>query len=301
METKILNLFKIKVLSEVCKNNSYKITAANLHITASAVSKIIKSLEGEWGIQLVNSTGNNIKLTDKARQLENGMADLLKVNDLLLKDILQLSGKHSEASIRFGSGGSHTKIVTGRLLPLVIQAFPDINFEVKANNSGEAVNAIVAGELDCGIVSGELPDSLDRHFIFDDQISLYAHRDNPLVKSSVSLNEISYPICLREKGSSTRTAVEKFLDQQHISLPVVKQTSNNDELTHHLCKTQHAMLFLPDFYYHNSHWKNEYVKIDCMELPIPIPVYFVTGKGFVFKRLKKFIQQIPFQQEILAT
>lgn len=301
METKILNLFKIKVLSEVCKTNSYKTAAGNLHITASAVSKIIKSLEAEWGIQLVNSTGNNIKLTDKARQLEGSMSDLLKVNDLLLKDILQLSGKQSEAYVRFGSGGSHTKILTSKLLTLVMPAFPDINFEVIANNSGGAINAIVAGELDCGIVSGELPDNLDRYFIFEDQISLYAHQDNPLVKSGISLKEINYPICFREKGSSTRTAVEKFLDQQHINLPVVKQTSNNDGLTDHLCKKQNAMLFLPEFYYHNSNWKNEYVKIDCVELPIPIPVFFVTGKNFPFKRLKKFIQQIPFQKEILAT
>lgn len=301
METKVLNLFKIKVLSEVCKTNSYKTVAGNLHITASAVSKIIKGLESEWGIQLVHSTGNNIKLTDKARQLESSMSDLLKANDLLLKDILQLSGKHSDAIVRFGSGGSHTKIITSKLLPLVIEAFPDINFEVKANNSGEAVNAIVAGELDCGIVSGELPPDLDRYFIFEDQISLYAHRDNPLVKSNISLKEIVYPICFREKGSSTRTAVEQFLSQHHINLPKVKQTSNNDELTDHLCKTQDAMLFLPDFYYHNSKWKNEYVKIDCPELPISIPVFFVTGKNFPFKRIKKFIEQVSFQKDILST
>lgn len=301
MENKILNLFKIKVLSEVCKTNSYKIAAGNLHITASAVSKIIKALESEWGVQLVNSTGNSIQLTEKARQLESGIAELLKANDLLFKDILQINGKHSEASIRFGSGGSHTKILTTQLLALVIPAFPDIDFEVIANNSGETVNAIVAGELDCGIVSGDLPDNLDRHFIFEDQISLYAHKDHPINKSETALKEISYPICFREKGSSTRTAVEKFLFQQNIVLPQVKQTSSNDELTDHLCKTQNAMLFLPDFFYHNSKWKNEYVKIACPELPVPIPVYFVTGKNFPYKRLKKFIQQIPFQQEILAS
>ena len=301
MQTNILNLFKIKVLSEVCKTNSYKIAAGNLHITASAVSKIIKGLEEEWAIQLVNSTGNNIKLTDKARQLEGSLSDLLQANDSLVNEILQISDQRSGISVRFGSGGSHTKIITTRLLPLVIQAFPDTHFEVVANNSGEAVNSIVAGELDCGIVSGELPDVLDRHFIFEDQISLYAHMSNPLVGTNLTLGKIDCPICFREKGSSTRSAVEQFLSQQQIKLPKVTHTSNNDELTDHLCKRQHAMLFLPDFYYHNSDWKNEYVKIDCPELPIPIPVYFVTGKNFPFKRIKKFIQQISFAKEILAT
>lgn len=301
METKILNLFKIKVLSEVCKTNSYKTVAGSLHITASAVSKIIKSLEAEWDIKLVNSTGNSIKLTDNARQLEDSISDILKINDLLLKEIIQLSGKQSEAYVRFGSGGSHTKVLTTKLLALVIQAFPDINFEVVANNSGEAINAIVAGELDCGIVSGELPDNLDRYFIFEDKISLYAHKNNPLVKRKISLKEIMYPICFREQGSSTRTAVEKFLSQRDIDLLKVKQISNNDELTNFLCKKQHAMLFLPDFYYLNSDWKKEYVKIDCLELPIPIPVFFVTSKTFSFNRLKEFIKQVSLQKEILAT
>ena len=40
METKILNLFKIKVLSEVCKNTSYKTVAGNLHKVKVGMSRI---------------------------------------------------------------------------------------------------------------------------------------------------------------------------------------------------------------------------------------------------------------------
>ncbi|WP_121196583.1 helix-turn-helix domain-containing protein [Mucilaginibacter gracilis] len=63
MNAKIINLFKIKVLSEVCKTNSYLTASKNLYITPSAVSKIIKGLETEWNMCLVNSTGNSIKVT----------------------------------------------------------------------------------------------------------------------------------------------------------------------------------------------------------------------------------------------
>lgn len=301
MQPKILNLFKIKVVSEVCKTNSYKTAANNLHITPSAVSKIIKSLEDEWNLQLVRSTGNSIKVTGDALKLLDAVTDLLHANDRLVCQLSDINSQHVAPYVKFGSGGSHTKIITTRLLAFILPSFPNLEFEVTANNSAEVLKAVENGELDCGIVSGILPENLDKHFIFEDKISLYAFREHPLVGTPALLKELNFPICFREKGSSTRTSVEHFLSEQQIQLQQIKQTGKNDELTDHLCRTQNAMQFLSDFYYQKSHWKNEYVKIACQELLITIPVFFVTRKKFPFTKLKTYIQQLPFQQEILAT
>ena len=301
MQTKILNLFKIKVLSEVCKTNSYKTTANNLHITPSAVSKVIKSLEDEWNLQLVRSTGNSIKVTEDTIKLSDAITDILRANDRLVNQLLDMNRQHLPAHVKFGSGGSHTKIITKKLLAFILPSFPDLEFEVITNNSTEVSKAVENGELDCGIVSGIMPENLDKQFIFQDHISLYVYREHPLVGMSVSLKDIGFPICFREKGSSTRSSVEHFLSEHHIKPQQIKQTGKNDELTDHLCKTQNAMQFMSDYYYHNSHWKNEYVKVACRELLIDMPVFFITKKGFPFTRLKKHIQELQFQQEILAS
>ncbi|SEW51543.1 LysR family transcriptional regulator [Chitinophaga arvensicola] len=291
MHTKILNLFKIKVLSEVCKTNSYKTASKHLFITPSAVSKIIKSLESEWNLQLVTSTGNNIKATAQAAQLAGLAEKLLQANDEFTDLLALLRAPHTAAVLQIGSGGAHSKLVMNRLLDSLTQSFPELKYDVVTNNSAEVLNAVDQGELDCGIVSGMIPDHISKELIFRDNISLYALHDHPLANNTVSLKDIPYLFCLREKGSSTRAAVEQFLSEHHLKLQNVKQTGKNDELTDQLCKTQHALQFISDFYYHNSSWSKTYVKINCPELQIPIAVYFITRNNFPFLELRKHIRK----------
>jgi len=301
MNAQILNLFKIKVLSEVCKTNSYLTASKNLFITPSAVSKIIKGLESEWNLQLVSSTGNSIKVTPQAEQLVSTASSLLAANDEFVRLLSALNGRSSTAILQIGSGGSHSKIIMNRLLVSLSQAFPDLEYDVITNNSAEILKLVEAGQLDCGIISGVVPEDMDKQLIYRDNISLYAYRQHPSMSTVIHLQDIAYPICLREKGSSTRFYIEQFLNEQHITLKQIKQTGKNDELTDHLCKTENAMLFMSDFYYNNSHWKNDYVKIQCNEVVIPIPVYFVTKKNFPFPKLKKHLGHLSLQEEILAS
>ena len=301
MPDKILNLFKIKVLSEVCKTNSYRISAKNLHLTPSAVSKIIKGLEKDWNLQLVESKGNSIKVNAQAEQLAGLAVKLLEASDEFNVHLSLLNSLSSTAILKIGSGSSHTKIIMNRMLESFMKYFPDLEYEVVAINSAEILRAVEGGELDCGIVSGLVPDQVNKVSIYKDNISLYAYHKHPLAVKEVSLSAINYPFCLREKGSSTRFYVEHFLAEQEIQLLSSIQTGKNDELTDHLCKTQNALQFLSDFYYLNSHWNKEYVKIKCIDLHIPIPVYFITRKNFPFTKLKKRISSISWQDEILAS
>ncbi|WP_158799712.1 LysR family transcriptional regulator [Pedobacter sp. L105] len=301
MPDKILNLFKIKVLSEVCKTNSYRISAKNLHLTPSAVSKIIKGLEKDWNLQLVESKGNSIRVNAQAEQLAGLAVKLLQASDEFNSHLSLLNSHNSTAILKIGSGGSHTKIIMNRILESFLKLFPEIEYEVITNNSSEILRAVESGELDCGIVSGLIPDRVNKELIYKDNISLYAYHKHTLVGADVSLSAINYPVCLREKGSSTRFYVEQFLGEQEISLQNSRQTGKNDELTDHLCKTQGALQFLSDFYYLNSNWNKEYVKIKCRDLHIPIPVYFISRKNFQFTKLKKHIRSTSWQDEILAS
>ena len=89
MSERTLNLFKIKVLAEVCKTNSYRITTNNLHITPSAVSKIIKRPEKEWNLPLVASKGNSIIVNAQAEQLA-------RLADKLLTAVSEFIGSSNE-------------------------------------------------------------------------------------------------------------------------------------------------------------------------------------------------------------
>jgi DNA-binding transcriptional LysR family regulator len=202
--------------------------------------------------------------------------------------------------LQIGSGESHSKIIMNRLLASFLRSFPDLEYDVATQNSTEILKGVESGELDCGIVSGTIPDNIDKELICRDNIFLYAYHKHPLVATGASLKDLNYPICMREKGSSVRLFVEQFLSEKNIRLQNIKQTGKNDELTDHLCQTQNALQFISDFYYRHSQWSNEYVKIQCDELDISIPIYFITRKNFPFVKLKKHMRGITFQDEILA-
>jgi len=301
MQNKTLNLFKLRVLAEVCKTNSYRTTAKNLFITPSAVSKIIKGLEKDWTLPLVDSKGNSIKVNVKAEKLAGLASVLLEAGDNFNSALFLLSSDNIPATLQIGSGGSHTKIILNRILRSFPKNFPTLEYEVVAINSSEIIRAVESGELDCGIVSGVVPEHINKDLIYEDKISLYGYHLHPLATASVSIKEINYPICLREKGSSTRVYVEQFLTKNNINLLNSKQTGKNDELTDHLCKTKDALQFLSEFYYRNSYWNKEYVKIQCNDLEVPIPVYFITRKNFPLIKLKKHIRSTRFQDDILAS
>jgi len=182
MNDKILNLFKIKVLSEVCKTNSYKIASKNLYITPSAVSKIIKGLEKEWNLQLVDSKGNGVKVSAQAEHLANLAAKLLQANDDFTSELSCLNGRNSSGVLQIGSGGSHSKLIMNKLLASFLKLFPGLEYEVVTNNSADILRSVDNGELDCGIVSGQVSDPISKEKIYQDTISLYPYHTHPLAE-----------------------------------------------------------------------------------------------------------------------
>ena len=301
MISKILNLYKIKILSEVCKTNSYRIASQNLFITPSAISKAIKSLEAEWKIELVHSNGNSVKVTAAAEQLAVIASRLLLINDEFNSLVSMLNRESVKSILQIGSGGSHSKIIMNQLLELILRSSPDFGYEVTTSNSVQILNLVERGELDCGVVSGTIPEHVESVLLYVDNISLYAHYTHPLAATTVSLTDLKYPVCLREKGSSTRSYVERFLSEQHIGLSNTRQTGKNEELTDHLCQTQHALQFMSDYYFKNSHWNKEYVKIVCNELVIPVAIYFITRKNFTSEAITNLIGSRKFQDEFLTS
>ncbi|MBL4675438.1 MAG: LysR family transcriptional regulator [Mucilaginibacter sp.] len=301
MSLKILNLYKVKILSEVCKTGSYRIASRNLFITPSAVSKAIRSLEIEWKLKLVESSGNSVKVTDEAKQLAVLTASLLQANDELCNRLNELNGASAKNVLRMGSGGSHSKIILNQLLTYWLLSVPALEYEVTTSNSFEVLAQVDKGELDCGVVSGKVPDDVNSILLFKDTISLYGHRTHPLADANLSLNELIYPICLREKGSSTRKYLEDFILENNIKFMRTLQTGKNEELTDHVCQSDDALQFMSDYYYKHSHWKDNYMKIQCNEVAIPISIYFITRKGFPFDELTQLTENYTFQEEILAS
>ena len=89
MLKKNINLNLYKTFYDVCKNGSFSKTAEFTYTTQSAISKSIKKLEDDLGMQLFYRNSNGIELTDKGRELfyyvEKCYGNLLTAERIMLE------------------------------------------------------------------------------------------------------------------------------------------------------------------------------------------------------------------------
>ncbi|WP_121196581.1 LysR family transcriptional regulator substrate-binding protein [Mucilaginibacter gracilis] len=119
-------------------------------------------------------------------QLIGAAASLLQANDEFVNLLSSINGLNNKTILQIGSGASHSKIVMNRLLASLTASFPGLEYDVITNNSAEIIKSIEEGQLDCGIVSATVPESIDRQLIYQDKISLYAYHRHPLALNVVS-------------------------------------------------------------------------------------------------------------------
>ncbi len=77
-----MNIRQLTYFVEVCKHQSFTRAAEALFVTQSALSKMIKQLEGELGVQLVDRTSKPFKLTTEGSILyERGQLAIKHIDD----------------------------------------------------------------------------------------------------------------------------------------------------------------------------------------------------------------------------
>lgn len=126
--------------------------AQRLGVSQPALSSMLKKLEAEVGAPLLHRTGKGVALTDAGRLfLEHG-EEALRAADDAVSSVRQLLGLE-RGSIRLGGGATATTY----LLPRVVSAFrkrhPSLRFYIREAGSSVVAEAVLAGELDLGIVT----------------------------------------------------------------------------------------------------------------------------------------------------
>src|SRR5512147_2541568 len=87
----------LEVFEAAGRLGSFQDAAAVLHVTPSAVSRQIKSLEDELGVLLFHRLHRGVRLTDEGRAyLDEVQAALARIG----KATSRLVGSHSEARLR---------------------------------------------------------------------------------------------------------------------------------------------------------------------------------------------------------
>lgn len=196
---------RLRAFAAVARRGSFSLGAEELVISQPAVSKQVAELERELGVILILRRPQRIVLTPAGEFV----ADYVHRAEGLLAQARR--GVRAHAGLEcgrlvIGSSGTPGDYV----LPAVIAAFhlqhPGVAIEVRLTNSARAVAAVVAHEVELGIVGGfSAASGLEEEPLLVDEVLLVRSPALPAPSRS-QLRSMTW--VMREEGSGTRSAME---------------------------------------------------------------------------------------------
>jgi DNA-binding transcriptional LysR family regulator len=145
------NLNDILVFLAVARERSFTRAAARLGMTQSALSHIIRSLEGRLGVRLLTRTTRSVSPTEAGERLLQNVAPRLEEIEAEIAAVSDLGDKPA-GTIRI-TAIDHVvdKVLWPRLAPLLPQ-YPDLHVEI---NSEYRLVDIAAERYDIGVRYGD--------------------------------------------------------------------------------------------------------------------------------------------------
>ena len=191
---------------------SFSHAADQLYLTQPAVSKRVASLEDELGTPLFDRIGRRVFLTEAGRELLPRAKSILNEIEDSRRLITNLSGK---VAGRLSIGTSH-HIGLHRLPPVLRNysaQYPEVELDLHFMDSEAACRAVLAGELELGIVTlpPEPIDDLQTEIIWPDPLSIVVNKNHPLASHKTTRLEdlTNTPAILPAHGTYTRELLEQ--------------------------------------------------------------------------------------------
>lgn len=145
MDLRVLNYFLT-----VAQEKTISKAAEVLHLSQPTLSKQLKDLEEELGVQLFIRGNREISLTEDGVYLQNRGKEILALVDTTTANL-----KKNEViggDILIGGGESQAFQVLATVLNDLMKTYPDINVHLYSGNADDVKNKIDKGLLDFGLV-----------------------------------------------------------------------------------------------------------------------------------------------------
>lgn len=215
-----MNLKQLQYFRVLAQTEHYTKAAEKLYITQPSLSYSISELEREFGTQLFEKEGRNVKLTKYGRfflsYVEKALDELDLGKNLLLKMVSPTEGKVDLAFIyTLGS----------KFVPNIVQSFlnetsyKNVEFSFAQGNTQYLINNLKQGKFDlvfCSFVENE--PNIDFIPIAQEELVIIVPKDHPLSNyKSVSLNETApYPFVFFSNESGLRPLIDKMFKDSNI-------------------------------------------------------------------------------------
>ncbi len=221
-------LRQLKVFTSVAKHSSYTRAAEELFLSQPAVSIQVKQLEGHIGMPLFEQIGKKIHLTQAGREVQHyshAAFQQLKEMEEVLEAMQGLSGGRLDIAV-----ASTINYFAPKLLAAFSRHYPDIDLTLEVTNREMLKKRLMANERDI-VLMGQPPAKMELEAtpFMENPLVVIAPPDHPLTKErQIPLQRLAEETFLiREPGSGTRLAMERFFQDRKIRYKTGMAMSQN--------------------------------------------------------------------------
>ena len=225
-----LTIRQLRVFEAVARLKSFTRAAEELHLSQPAVSMQIKQLAEASEHELFEQMGKKIFLTRAGEEMQRCARTVLGQlgeTQQALAEMQGIEGGHLSIAVATTVNYFATKI-----LAEFNQRFPDVGISLEVTNREGLLNKLAHNQTDI-VLMGQPPDNIDIEAVafMDNPLVIIAPAGHPLAsRDHVPMEELKdETFLMREQGSGTRIAVERFCSTEGVLLSGGGMEMNSNE------------------------------------------------------------------------
>jgi len=222
---------QLRIFAAVARHRSFTRAAEALRLTQPAVSMAVKALEALAGVPLLERAGRGVALTSGGEELLRHATAVLRTLDEAHEAFAALRGvERGRIAIAVVSTA---KYFSPKLLALFSRARPGVELRLAVHNREAVIELLVANEVDLAIMGTPPPHLETTAFPFAKHpLVMIAAPDHPLagVRRVPVKTLARESFLVREPGSGTRAALERFLAQHAVRPAATTEISSNETI-----------------------------------------------------------------------
>jgi LysR family transcriptional regulator, low CO2-responsive transcriptional regulator len=222
---------QLEVLDAVSREGSVTSAAGALHLTQPAVSMQLRQLEEQLELSLFEPVGRGLQITEPGREMAAIAADVLMRLDDFALAARELRGVR-RGRVRLGVV-STAKYFAPRLLARFLKAHPGLELKLNVYNRERIIEQLQGYAIDLGIM-GRPPEGSDlggTPFAPNPLAIVAAPSHRLSLRNQIGADDLEgEPFIVREPGSGTRLAMDRYFADCGVTIDPVMETDSNETI-----------------------------------------------------------------------
>lgn len=225
-----IDIRQLTYFNEVAKHKSFTKASRVLHLSQPTLSKMVKGLEDELEMELIDRSSRQIQLTEAGQIVYEQSSVILESLDHLsthLYDLMHLR----KGKIKIGIPPLIGFLYFPKLIKSFKDQYPDIEIQLIEHGANQVTQEVKDGLLDLGVIVLPLDeDSLDIISIIEERLHLFVHSDHRLAaRESITMKELEgEEFILFSEGFTLHDRVIEYCEEAGFSPKIAYESSQWD-------------------------------------------------------------------------